>query len=245
MSLVNRNELRRLEKAAREKDKQKLVEWLEQFEAQLMSIFNTDFEKSYKDQVQNSIDNLMIAVAYTLHFSDETHLGSKKLPNFMEDLFVTLDMFRTGEYTPEEYEEELKKCGVQLTTYDYNRIYKKFLNIYDTDLVEYLRSNHRKIITICGNSKYKDDILNAKKELECAGNMVFTKTILETQDVNNLIYEEFDYDQLNQIHKEKILISDAIYVVNKDNDIDKQTQLEIDYAKSHNKEIRYMEKITE
>ena len=39
-NLVNRNELRRLEKAAREKDKTKLAEWIKNFENYLQEYKN-------------------------------------------------------------------------------------------------------------------------------------------------------------------------------------------------------------
>lgn len=241
MSLVNREEVRRLEKAAREKDKRKLVSWAEQFERQLENIFRTDYEKAYKEQTADTVDNLMIAVAYTLHFSEETRFGSKKLPSFMEDLFVTIDMYRTGEYRPEDYAEELKRNGIVLDHYDYDRIYKKYLDMYDTDLVRYLRSKHRKIITICGSSKFKDEILTAQRELELDGNMVFIDGVFEHADKLEIMSEEKQF--IEQIHLEKILISDAIYVVNKDGYIGESTKQEIEYAKEHNKEIMYMEPI--
>ena len=57
--------------------------------------------------------------------------------------------------------------------------------------------------------------------------------------------ELFDEEkkQLDDLHKEKILISDAIYVVNKDGYIGESTKSEIEFAKEHNKEIMYLEPI--
>ena len=45
---------------------------------------------------------------------------------------------------------------------------------------------------------------------------------------------------LDDIHKRKIDMADAIYVINKDNYIGKSTKSEIEYAREHNKEIIYM-----
>ena len=50
-SIVGREEIRRLEKAAREKDKRKLAEWIKSFETQLDTILRKDYEKAYKDEV--------------------------------------------------------------------------------------------------------------------------------------------------------------------------------------------------
>ena len=45
---------------------------------------------------------------------------------------------------------------------------------------------------------------------------------------------------LDDIHKRKIDMSDAIYVINRDGYIGDSTRSEINYAKDHNKRIYYM-----
>lgn len=111
---MDKNEVRRLEKAARDKNKEKLFEWGNQFENQLRTELEKEYEAKYKKDLQNAIDIFSIAIAYTLHFSESIRMGAKRLPEFMEDLYVTVDMFRTGEYNPDDYSEELKKCGIYL-----------------------------------------------------------------------------------------------------------------------------------
>ena len=155
MSILNRNELRRLEKAAREKDKKHLMDWAVQLEAQIASQLKRTMEQNYQTEIQNSIENLLTATAYALLFSEETVLNKDSLGDFMADLFTTIDMFRTGEYTPDEYRDIISKEGVELDKYDSDQIYKKYLNILDTELVKFLKTKPRKIITICGNSYNK------------------------------------------------------------------------------------------
>lgn len=128
---MDRNELRRLEKAARDKNKQKLFEWANQFETQLRNALDKEYEERYKKDLQNAIDIFSIAIAYTLHFSESIRLGAKRLPEFMEDLYVTVDMFRTGEYKPEDYKEELESCGIYIENAKYgednhNLLYNKY-----------------------------------------------------------------------------------------------------------------------
>lgn len=119
--LFNRDELRRLEKAAREKDKRKLADWAMQFEDSI----RREYEKAYEDEIQNAIDNFLVAIVYTLHFNEKTRLGPKKLPDFIEDLMVTVDMYRTGEYKPDEYLEELDKCHIHFEPHDWSKIYRE------------------------------------------------------------------------------------------------------------------------
>lgn len=133
-SLLNRNEIRRLEKAAREKDKKHLLEWAKRFEDSIRRIF----EKEYQAEIQTSVDNFMIAVAYTLYFSEETVIKDKKdVGEFMSDLFSTLDLYRTGEYNPQEYKDILNKVGVFFDEYDYSKLYKNKLDKLDRLIKKY------------------------------------------------------------------------------------------------------------
>lgn len=116
---IDRNEIRRLEKAAKDKDKRKLAEWAVQFENQIREELYRNFKALYKKELEIAVDRFIVAIAYTAHFSESSKLGKKRLPEFMEDLFVTIEMFKTGEYTPEDYKEELEKCGIKLSDIQY------------------------------------------------------------------------------------------------------------------------------
>ena len=217
--ILNRNELRRLEKAAREKDKKHLFEWAIQFEDQVAEILRKDYESYYQEEVANTIDNFLIAIAYTLHFSETTQLNKDVLPEFMDDLLVSIDMFKLGEYNPKEYKDILAKQGI----------------MFD-DCQFHPRKN--KIITLCGSSRFKDDILKVYKDLTMQGNIVFLDAIFNQSELN---LSETDKQLIDDNHKEKIRLSDAIYVVNKDGYIGDSTKSEIEYAKKYRKEIIYME----
>lgn len=108
--LINRDELRRLEKAAREKDKKHLVAWAEQFEDQI----RREYEKSFEDELDNSVENFLVAIVYTLHFSELTQFGKKRINEFCRDMMSTVDMFTSKEYTPAEYKEILEKEGIDM-----------------------------------------------------------------------------------------------------------------------------------
>lgn len=110
--LFNRDELRRLEKAAKEKDKRKLLEWAEQFQAQLMQDLEKQYNKMYSKDIGDGIDNFIVAIAYTLHFSEETKFGKKRLNRFMQDIYATVDLFKTKEENPISYMEQLKEDGI-------------------------------------------------------------------------------------------------------------------------------------
>lgn len=102
-SLINKDEIRRLERAARDKNKEKLVDWATQFEEQMRA----EYEREYKKELGTSIDNFILTVVYTLHFNEATKFGNKRIKSFVNDLFETVDMFRRGEAVPDDYRKEL------------------------------------------------------------------------------------------------------------------------------------------
>lgn len=137
-SLINRNEIRRLEKAARDGNKQHLGDWLRQFVDRADALYRKEYDKIYQEEINSTIENFMLALAYTLHFSEEFHLGKDRLPEFINDLLVTVDLFRTGEYKPSDYEEELAKHGVYLDEkFDYQKVYRERLEALDKLIDEY------------------------------------------------------------------------------------------------------------
>ena len=236
INLVSKDEIRRLEKAAREKDKKKLAEWMRQFEQSVDEMLRTDYEYAYQHEIEVSIQNLLTAVAYTAVFTEETKIDNEDIGDYMSDLLATLDMYRTGEYTPQEYKEELEKYGVFIEDYDYNGPYKKFLGIVDSDLVRFLSRKPRKIATICSNPKNKEEIIKVGQDLSLQNYIVQIDFLFADAPVVGEKNEEF----FDNLQKDKIIISDLLYVINKDGIVDNKMQEQIDYAKAHNKEIRYL-----
>ena len=95
-----------------------------------------------------------------------------------------------------------------------------------------------KKITICGSIKNYKTMMQVAEELELSGNCVLTP-IYNESNKDKISYTKEEIDMLSKAHKEKIKISDAIYVIDVDNYIGESTRSEIDYATSLNKEIIY------
>lgn len=107
---VYRAEIRRLQKAAKEKDWTYLTNWLRQFDEQVRQ----DYENAFQKELGNAIENFCVAIAYALRFSEKTKFGNKRIGEFMDDVFTSIDMFARGEYSPDDYKKELLKSGVTL-----------------------------------------------------------------------------------------------------------------------------------
>ena len=60
---------------------------------------NAKYEKYYEEKYQKDLDNaigiFLLAIKYTLHFNEITNLDNEQLKDFMQDLLVTVDYFRT------------------------------------------------------------------------------------------------------------------------------------------------------
>ena len=95
-----------------------------------------------------------------------------------------------------------------------------------------------KIVTICGSMKYATEMMNIACDLEKKHGWCVIQCVYGI-DKSNITQNELD--NVVNAHWKKIDISDAIYVVNIGGYIGNATKNEIEYAKSHNKEIIYYE----
>ena len=94
-----------------------------------------------------------------------------------------------------------------------------------------------KVITLCGSTKFKEEFMKIQKQLTLEGNIVISVGLFghsgdEITDKEKIM--------LDDMHKRKIDMADEIFVINVDNYIGSSTKSEIEYAKSHNKAIRYL-----
>lgn len=97
-----------------------------------------------------------------------------------------------------------------------------------------------KVITICGSMRYSKEMMRISEELELKKGYAVIQCVY---NVDGLKYEGVDASILDKIHRKKIDISDAIYVVNIDGYIGKSTKNEIEYATNNGKEVIYHETI--
>ena len=70
-------------------------------------------EERYKKQTEKNIDTMLLALKYTLHFSELTKFGNKRLNEFMDDLMAVFNGFSSGEYNKDEYRQALLDDGIK------------------------------------------------------------------------------------------------------------------------------------
>lgn len=96
------------------------------------------------------------------------------------------------------------------------------------------------IVTICGSTKFKEEYRKAEKDLELQGYAVMSVGSFPHAEGSTL-----DPDikiALDILHKQKIAMSDAIYVINPNGYIGESTASEIQMARKLGKAVIYMEK---
>lgn len=94
-----------------------------------------------------------------------------------------------------------------------------------------------RIITICGSLRFQKEMMELSEEMELAGNCVLAPIYPVRQGKD--AYTEAEVSVLNAMHREKIKLSDGVFVVNVNGYIGCSTRSEIEFAKSLGKEVLY------
>jgi hypothetical protein len=93
------------------------------------------------------------------------------------------------------------------------------------------------VITLCGSARFRKEIDEVQKNLALEGHLIFTIENLKGIDITKEIEK-----MLDKAHRQKIDLSDAIYVINVNGYIGESTFNEIEYAIGKGKKIMYLEK---
>ena len=94
------------------------------------------------------------------------------------------------------------------------------------------------VITLCGSTKFKRQFEEMNRILTLEGHVVLSVGVwCHSGDT----VTKGEKRMLDRIHKLKIDMSDAIYVLNVGGYIGESTRSEIEFAKAHDKKIMYLE----
>ena len=96
----------------------------------------------------------------------------------------------------------------------------------------------RKVVTLCGSVRFWDKIQEMSERLELENEYAVLGIV---PHIMNRDLTEYEKNLLGDIHRTKIDLSDAIFVVNVDGYIGESVNKEIEYAKEKGKEIIYLE----
>lgn len=112
--LFDTNELNRLQRCAKNKDKKEIIKWGQDFERRLAELYRKKFTDHYLKQYEERLKDVDTALMFTLHFGESTKFGNKRLKETMDDLAATIKGFYSGEYNREEYRRMLRQDGIRI-----------------------------------------------------------------------------------------------------------------------------------
>lgn len=98
-----------------------------------------------------------------------------------------------------------------------------------------------KVITLCGSTRFKEQFLEAQKQLTLEGNIVISVGLFGHSG-DDEVWADGVKSMLDDMHKRKIDMADAIYVINPGGYIGESTRDEIEYARRNGKEIMFLNK---
>lgn len=99
------------------------------------------------------------------------------------------------------------------------------------------------IVTLCGSTRFKDEINRVNAELTMQGNLVISLGVfghIDMPDHDWTTNGNDDKRMLDELHKRKIDLADLVYIVNPGGYIGESTRGEIEYAERRGKRIAYL-----
>ena len=112
--MFDTNEINRLHRCAKNKDKNEIIKWGQQFEQYVREKYAEEYKKYYLKQYEERLKDLDTATLYTLHFNENCKFGNKRLKSVMDDLAATIRGFYNNEYDRAEYRKMLKDDGIKI-----------------------------------------------------------------------------------------------------------------------------------
>ena len=114
VKMFDTNELNRLQRCAKNKDKEEIKKWGKDFEHRLNMNFYEIYKRQYTIWLEETFKDLDTAMMYVLHFNEYTKFGNKRLKSVMDDLAETMKGFYKKEFNREEYIQMLKDDGIKM-----------------------------------------------------------------------------------------------------------------------------------
>lgn len=96
------------------------------------------------------------------------------------------------------------------------------------------------VITLCGSTRFKEMFLEMQKRLTLEGNIVISVGLFGHSG-DEEVWAPGTKEMLDDMHKRKIDMADAIYVINVDGYIGSSTRSEIEYARNNGKQVLFLE----
>lgn len=114
IKMFDTNELNRLQRCAKNKDKNEIKKWGEDFERRLNQKYSDIYREKLIKQFEERLKDIDVGIIYSLHFNENTKFGNKRLEQFMNDLSATIRGFYKDDFNRSDYIQMLKDDGIKI-----------------------------------------------------------------------------------------------------------------------------------
>ena len=76
--MLDTNEINRLHRAAKNKDKKEIIKWAQDFEARLSELYHKRYKEHYLEEYKEILKKIDTALLFSLHFGEDTHFDNHK-----------------------------------------------------------------------------------------------------------------------------------------------------------------------
>lgn len=94
------------------------------------------------------------------------------------------------------------------------------------------------IVTLCGSTRFKEKFLEVNQSLTLDGHIVLMPGVFGHADGIELTVKQ--KTALDELHQQKIMMSDAIIVLNVDGYVGQSTRSEVAYAERIGRAVHYL-----
>lgn len=96
------------------------------------------------------------------------------------------------------------------------------------------------IVCLCGSTKFEEEFTRENLRLTLEGNIVLSVGCFTHARDNEMCIDEEQKIALDALHKRKIELADSIFVINPGGYVGTSTRSEIEHARAHGKEVKYL-----
>lgn len=117
-TVLTKEEFKRLKKALKEEKDTKLRDWAYclglQISDNLERIMRKEYVRQFEQDISRAVDEYRIILCNVLHFNEKCKFGAKRIQDVMDDLEVTVELLNKGEFTIDDYINQLKKEKIEI-----------------------------------------------------------------------------------------------------------------------------------
>ena len=159
----------------------------------------------------------------------------RKLKNIPKKIYLQVGDIETENV---DFYELYKKNGEEISvTWCDEKIYENDIEYRLKEKTVIAQKTAKGIITLCGSTRFYETFLEVNNKLTAKGYIVLSIGVIKSKAVMLNKSDTELKKMIDLLHREKISMSDSIFVIDVDGYIGESTKGEIEFAEKHGKRI--------